>query len=39
MRVGHEVTFTSPTQNVNCSKVLQRITSFSKLEVDNDKTV
>lgn len=39
MRVEHEVTFTSPTQNVNCSKVLQRITSFSKLEVDNDMTV
>lgn len=39
MRVGHEVTFTSPTQNVNCSKVLQRITSFPKLKVDNDKTV
>lgn len=39
MRVGYKVTFTSPTQNVNCSKVLQRITSFSKLEVDSDKIV
>lgn len=39
MRVEHKVTFTSPTQNVKCSKVCQIITSFSKLEVDSDKTV